>query len=447
MVNALAGWVAACTASALICCGVAAAAPIEVRQPQKVALVVGNAGYDGADRLQSPLHDAQLIGQTLKGLGFETHVALDVTFDEFRSQIEWLSDEASTASVVLFYFAGHGFESEGDNFLVPVHTGIPVSAMTHAALLSHAIRLNAIRASIHHAGPPVSISLIDACRVPARGRIVRQLKRDNATHGEIIGYSTADQGLAYDSVRTFGIAADDSPFAYFLANNLKKAGVTIKQALEQTQQQVAAATDFGQQPWIASGLNGDFIIAGNEVHRSTGGDRLREVPRDAQAREKSSSRGVGGTSEKQVDDTWARLDTQIAERARNVNDVELARLREGASHGDVIALTTLGVVYANGGHGAHPASRAIDFYKRAADQHFPIAQTLLGELYASGQFAPINLDRAESLFAQASDAGFERAKLDLLDLRMRRGQGAPDENMHAVAGDLLEQFRRAIQEN
>jgi uncharacterized caspase-like protein len=453
------------------------AAPYETAAPQKVALVIGNAGYDGADRLQSPLRDAKLIGQTLSGLGFETHVALDVSFDEFRNQVNWLSSEARTASVVLFYFAGHGFESEGDNFLVPVHTGVPIAAMSHASLLSHGIRLDAVRAAMRSGGPAVVVSLVDACRVPARGAGARPLKGDGAPRGEIIGYSTSDHGVAYDSIRTFGIAADDSPFAYFLASNLRKPGATIKQALEHTQQQVVATTEGGQQPWIASGLNGDFAVAGNDVQRpSASVEGLHNVPRTAQTRKQIATRGAtadaqlaerqpanGGADlavgpggrvdttaangnspgDADADATWAKLDAQITDQARRADDAGIARLRGQAAHGDVIALTTLGLYYADGRGGPSRPKSAIELYRKAAVQHFPIAQTLLAEAYVGGQLVPVDLNRAESLLAQASNAGYQRAKLDLLDLRMRRGQGTKGDNLHDVANELMKQFQRA----
>ena len=91
---------------------------------RKVALVIGNSAYDGADRLISPANDVKLVGDTLRQLGFETRVATDLSQEEFKAAVAWLAQSSKGAQVSLFYFAGHGFESGGDNFLVPVHAGV-----------------------------------------------------------------------------------------------------------------------------------------------------------------------------------------------------------------------------------------------------------------------------------------------------------------------------------
>ncbi|WP_205193707.1 caspase family protein, partial [Burkholderia sp. LMG 13014] len=130
----------------------------------KVALVIGNAAYDGADRLGSPANDAALIGRTFTQLGFETRIGTDLTRDEFNASVDWLAARARGAQVAIFYYAGHGFESGGDNFLVPVKTGIPIAAMTRATLLQRGIRFNAVRAQVKASRPDAFVALIDACR-------------------------------------------------------------------------------------------------------------------------------------------------------------------------------------------------------------------------------------------------------------------------------------------
>ncbi|MDM8359526.1 caspase family protein, partial [Pandoraea communis] len=238
----------------------AAPAPQPAR---KVALVVGNSSYDGADRLIAPANDVKLISDTLRQLGFETRVATDVSQEEFRTAVAWLAQASKGAQVSLFYFAGHGFESGGDNFLVPVHAGVPIRAMTRPILLERALRLGYVRSKVMPSAPTSFIAVIDACRVPSRGNAGPGLKPEKVGQGELIAFSTADQAPAYDSMRnfgSFGSAADNSPFAYYLAMNMKTPGATIKHTLDLVQQQVAELTGGQQRPWISSGLIGDVPL-------------------------------------------------------------------------------------------------------------------------------------------------------------------------------------------
>ena len=102
------------------------------------------------------------------------------------------------------------------------------------------------------------------------------------------------------------------------------------------------------------------------------------------------------------------------------------------------------MAYENGFGVARNSKEALRLYTIAAKQHFPVAQTLLGEAYVEGRLVPADLDRGESLLAQAASTGFGRAKLDLVDLRMRRGQGSAEDNARVAANLIMDQFRRAV---
>ncbi|SDE40061.1 caspase family protein [Paraburkholderia lycopersici] len=441
----------------------------------KVALVIGNAAYDGSDRLQTPVNDARRVGDALRRLGFDVHVATNLSIEEFKAEVNWLADQSAQAGVVLFYFAGHGFESNGENFLVPVHAGAPVASMTHAMLVSRTLKLAAIRASIRHGSPPVTIALIDACRTSSRGGPVTVLKREPAAHGELIAYSTSNDGVAYDSMRTFGKAVDDSPFAWFLAPNLQMPGATIKQALEHTQQQVADVSAGGQQPWIASGLNGDFVLAAPAPARANGVMPPPSLKGDMRAASRGT-RGRGGPGEEPLPalpqalaavrhaalgsttatadatdsddgtaraDAWDDVDAHIANAARDANARSIAALRTRARQGDATAMTTLGLIYDTGAGGTHDRRAALAFYRQGAAHNFPVAQALLGETYMEGKLLPHDLDAAERLLAPAAAAGLTRARLDLFQVRAQHGQGDQAEEMQAAASLMMSRFAHA----
>jgi hypothetical protein len=467
----------------------AAPAPQPAR---KVALVIGNSSYDGADRLIAPANDAKLIGDTLRQLGFETRVATDLSQEEFKAAVAWLAQASRGAQVSLFYFAGHGFESGGDNFLVPVHAGVPIRAMTRPLLLERAIRLGYVRSKVIPSAPTSFIAAIDACRVPSRGNAGPGLKPEKVGQGELIAFSTADQAPAYDSMRNFGnfgSAADNSPFAYYLAMNMKTPGATIKHTLDLVQQQVAELTGGQQRPWIASGLIGDvplgaqYLVASNvptgKVADTTRGGATRgSVPpvvtpsptaptaatppesngagvhlpaylaeRLAKARENPSAQPEAPQPTPQVEraNAWDDAEFRLTQAAQRADRNDIAALR--ARGNDAAALTTLGMIYEYGYGVPRDGKAAVNFYKRAANTGYPIAQTLLGEIYFEGKLAQRDYAESEKWLARAASQDYTRARLDLAQVRATRGQGGANgmQNWADAASIMIDSIRRQQQ--
>ena len=462
----------------------AAPAPQPAR---KVALVVGNSSYDGADRLIAPANDVKLIGDTLRQLGFETRVTTDLSQEEFKAAVAWLAQASKGAQVSLFYFAGHGFESGGDNFLVPVHAGVPIRAMTRPLLLERAIRLGYVRSKVMPSAPTSFIAVIDACRVPSRGNAGPGLKPEKVGQGELIAFSTADQAPAYDSMRNFGnfgSAADNSPFAYYLAMNMKTPGATIKHALDLVQQQVAELTGGQQRPWIASGLIGDvplgaqYMVASNVPTGKTGdatrggatrGTTAASAPQAAtppgstvatahvppylvgqltKYRENASAPSVSPQQTPQADraNAWDDAEMRITQAAQRADRNDIAALR--ARGNDAAALTTLGLIYEYGYGVPRDGKAAVNFYKRAANTGYPIAQTLLGEIYFEGKLAQRDYAESEKWLARAASQDYARARIDLAQVRATRGQGGGNgmQNWADAASIMLDSVRRQQQQ-
>ncbi|SDR55215.1 Sel1 repeat-containing protein [Paraburkholderia fungorum] len=443
----------------------------------KVALVIGNSAYSGGDRLVSPANDARLIGETLRGLGFDTRVDYDLSQDEFNGSIDWLATHARGAQVVVFYYAGHGFESAGDNFLVPVHAGVAINAMTRSLLLERAIRLKGALAKVRASQPTSFIALIDACRVPSRGATTSTLKREPAARGELIAYSTATQAAAYDSMRTFGTQTDDGPFAYYLAMYMKAPNATIKGALEHTQQQVADITGGQQQPWIESGLIGDVMLAQNltgtppppvyaQVAPPNGPTRgvaaagtppwptpsnlatvtVPVVPAPGAPVNPANAnnslnlqplRNDPGT--RQRAESWDDAEMRITTAAHQSSRSDLQNLRSRPH--DPVALTTLGMMSEEGLGVPRNPRAAMSYYRRGAEANYPIAQTLLGEAYFEGKLVPRDLDQAEKWLARAAAQDFSRARLDLAQLRAERGQGNTMQNWADAMNLMIDSIR------
>ena len=427
------------------------AAPTRPAAGGKVALVIGNSAYDGADRLLSPANDARLIGDTLRQLGFDTRVSEDLSRDEFNGAVDWLAARAQGAQVVVFYYAGHGFEAGGDNFLVPVRSGVAINAMTRATLLERAIRLDMVRTKVKAAQPSSFIALIDACRVPSRGVAGAALKRETAARGELIAYSTAGQASAYDSMRTFGTAVDDGPFAYYLAMYMKAPGATIKGALEHAQQQVSDITRGEQRPWIESGLIGDITLAQNiavlKTPATTPYAALKGPVRGALP--PGSAAGVNAPvmgsvsadgASLQRTDSWDDAEYRITMTAQHSSASSIRNLR--ARVHDPAALTTLGMMSEEGLGVSRDTRAALSYYRRAAQANYPIAQTLLGEAYFEGKIVKRDYDEAEKWLARAAAQDYTRAKLDLAQLRAETGQGDAARNWADAMSTMMNSLAR-----
>ncbi|SMG12522.1 caspase family protein [Paraburkholderia susongensis] len=429
----------------------------------KVALVIGNSAYAGADRLLSPANDARLIGETLRQLGFDTHVSEDLSRDEFNGAVDWLAAHAQGAQVVVFYYAGHGFEASGDNFLVPVRAGVPINAMTRAILLERAIRLDMVRTKVKAAQPGSFIALIDACRVPSRGGAGAALKRESAARGELIAYSTAGQASAYDSMRTFGTAVDDGPFAYYLSMYMKAPNATIKGALEQTQQQVSDITRGQQRPWIESGLIGDVTLARAAPPNLPAPAPLAAVEGQTRGQPRGQTHGqnhgalpqqnapaaanFGGAGTVAADaaaqqraDSWDDAEYRLTMSAQHSSAASIRNLR-GRPH-DPAALTTLGMMAEEGLGMPRDTRAALAYYRRAAQTNYPIAQTLLGEAYFEGKIVNRDYDEAEKWLARAAAQDYTRAKLDLAQLRAETGQGDAARNLAEAMTTMMNSMAR-----
>ena len=94
---------------------------------QKSALVIGNGNYENVQKLKNPTNDSQDIKNALQNIGFDVVYVEDVSLKEFNKKIKSFSDAAHNSEILFFYYAGHGLQYNGDNFLVPVDANIEES--------------------------------------------------------------------------------------------------------------------------------------------------------------------------------------------------------------------------------------------------------------------------------------------------------------------------------
>ena len=235
-----------------------------VNAASKIALIIGNSKYQYAEHLPIPANDAKAVSNQLRTLGFETVEGIDVSKGEMKALLRRFSDKLELNSVALFYYAGHGIQRDGKNFLIPVNADIKKAYELEDAGMD----LNIVLEAFNEVKPKLAIALIDACRdnpfekrYKATTRGLRQQGagladvRDHAG-GTILSYATEPGKTAIDGY------GEHSPYTAALLKYMKVPGLSVHDMLNEVGLEVLRTTNEDQQPWVASSPVARFCFAG-----------------------------------------------------------------------------------------------------------------------------------------------------------------------------------------
>ena len=226
----------------------------------RVALVIGNGDYDSSiGRLRNPTNDAKLIAKTLQQLGFSVTLALDVDQKQMKRQIRDFGDalrQAGSDGIGLFYYAGHGLQVNGENYLLPI--GAQIEAEGDVDI--EAVSASTVLSQMQFANNSVNIVFLDACRNNPLSRGFRStergLARVDAPRGSFVGYSTAPGEVSVDGT------GQNSPYSLALSEELLKPGEAIEAVHRAVRLKVLEATNKQQTPWDSSSLTATVTLAG-----------------------------------------------------------------------------------------------------------------------------------------------------------------------------------------
>ncbi len=274
------------------------ASEVDPHKEYRVALVIGNSAYQTAP-LKNPVNDAKDIASTLQELGFEVVLGLDLDKQQVQEKIDAFSPLLARADVGFFYFAGHGFQYQGDNYLVPLAFDI----RSESDIPRESISTQSILKKMDKAGNAINIVILDACRnnpfadvaqsrtrsmqisskflsdstVSDRSRgimrtsgIASGLSRLNGPSGSFIAYATAPGNVAADGNGKNGL------YTLHLLNFIDQPGLSIEQVFKKVRIAVIKDTKGRQVPWENSSLLGDFYFVPEDsaVSKSLGIDFL-----------------------------------------------------------------------------------------------------------------------------------------------------------------------------
>lgn len=223
------------------------------------ALVIGNSAYKYTQPLRNPKNDAALMAERLERVGFSVTKLIDADFVAMKQALrDFEAALTSPDAVALFYFAGHGAQVGGRNYLLPVDANIIDERKIGELAISAADYLRVMERTPAR----VNVVVLDACRNNPFASRFRSLDRGlahmNAPRGSYIAYATAPGDVALDGDAT------NSPYSRALADSLVLPGLTIEQVFKETRRRVLAATRDRQTPWESSSITGDFYFVPGE---------------------------------------------------------------------------------------------------------------------------------------------------------------------------------------
>ncbi|MBV9508088.1 MAG: caspase family protein [Acidobacteriia bacterium] len=222
------------------------------RRPQnsRVALAIGNGQYSDAP-LHNPVNDARAMGAALEGAGFAVQFAFDADEAQMERSASAFYSKIKRDSIALFYYAGHGMQIEGQNYLLPINT-----RSTNAIEIKyHSLIVDEVLEKMAEGSPVLSIVILDACRdnpFGFRRSGVRGLGSDLKFSGaELVLYSTSPGQTAEDSPES-----TNSLFTSALLRAVQQPGLNLTQIISQVQDQVSEESSKVQQPWFSSNAGG-----------------------------------------------------------------------------------------------------------------------------------------------------------------------------------------------
>ena len=374
-------------------------ASVAVAAPDRVALVLGLSAYQTIPTLENPRKDAKAMARTLDKIGFDVTLSLDATSEQLNQLLADFAFRSETAELALIYYAGHGVEVQGENYLIPVDADVK----TNLDVQRQSVSLKQLLAAVERARK-MRIVILDSCRDNPLGdsidlsQVIKTeteetskatrgaggLAAANPDRGTLVAFAAKDGQVALDGT------GENSPYATALMEKMVVPGLEISLMFRQVRDSVLKNTANLQEPHTYGSLTGvPFYLAG-------------------------AGEGQMGLAGVTALDAWASL--------RPDQEEQLMAL---ANQGDTRSMLGLAYMRLNPNEGRFDPAAAVDFFERAAASGSPEAQYELAKLFERGTGVDVDEDRSLTLYQTAADQGFADAINDLGFLHYQGGLGLP----------------------
>ena len=456
----------------------------------RYALVIGNSSYQDAP-LKNPVNDANDIAAALNALNFNVTTKTNLNRRDFAKAVRDFGRQLGKDDVGLFYYAGHGMQVKGRNYLIPVNSEIEEEDEVEF----NAIDANSVLAKMESAGNSINIVILDACRNNPFARSFRSnsrgLARMEAPTGSMVIYATGADAVAADGSGRNGL------FTASLLNHISIPGQDLDDILRNTRADVIRHSDGKQVPWSSSSMTQAFYF--QQVNTSTsaqtqhmGNLSAEELARwqnvractDANALQRFVNDFPNGTFTPvaqnclnnltanqpialyidtipsgaqvrilnitppyqygmalqanryhiEVSKAGYQSKTQWFELSKNNQtlQVRLEQNQQDSSQQSAEELYQLGVKYHYGNGVTQDYYQAVSWYRKAAEQGYAEAQSNLGYMYENGYGVNKNYSLAVEWYRKAAEQGHARGQSNL-GIMYEKGYGVNQDYNFAVS--------------
>jgi len=366
---------------------------------KRLALVLGISDYATIPDLDNTVRDGALIAETLRVLRFDVIEQYNLGLTDMRDTLERFSFEAETADVAIVYFAGHGVEVGGRNFLIPADS----AAASRKEVAQSSVSLRDILEAVDKARQ-LRIVILDSCRNDPFARAdnmeivtldepvaVNGLAPPSPERGTLVAFAAKDGATALDG------DGRNSPFALAIAETLKISDLEIGLAFRQIRDTVLQTTNNYQEPHTYGSLSGEpYFLAGQKQAINT-----------LEAKERKNA--------------WSQLEID-----------QERQLEALAEKGDLRAMKGLAYMRLNPDEARYDPSAAAALLHKASDAGDPEAMFELARLYEQGIGVDQDIDTALGLFRRSAGKDFADAINDLGFLHFQGGLGVPRDPKKAI---------------
>lgn len=382
----------------IACCASIYPAAAENRQ----ALLIGISNYQHISPLKNTLNDTRMLAGKLAELGFEITKIEDPNLDDFRNSVLDFTFKAETAEIALIYYAGHGVESGGENFLIPAD----INVKDRSLVAPVAVSLEELLFAVDRARQ-LRIVILDSCRVDPFAKTADTQISISATNigsrgaglaaasperGTLVAFAAEAGAVAFDGTGT------NSPFVLAMNEHLGTPDLDIGLMFRRVRDSVLKATNNRQEPHTYGSLPGiPYFLAG-------------------------SSQSVNKLADNARKHAWTRF--------AGTHEKALGAL---ASSGDTRALLGLAYMRLNPDEKNYDPRQAFRLLEQAAEKNDPEGMYELGRLHEQGIGTKQDIDRALQLYRNAADANYADAINDLGFLYFQGGLGIKRNKKKAIA--------------
>ncbi|MFT8247187.1 caspase family protein [Roseomonas sp. BN140053] len=228
---------------------------------RRVALVVGNGSYQSVPALTNPVEDATAVARSLRSVGFSVELITNTSRAGLQGRLQRFGQLADGAELALLYYAGHGIQVAGENYLIPIDARLRDARDVDFELVGLPAALRAME------GARSRVVILDACRDNPFAVQMRGLSGTRSVGAGLAAVANVDLGtLVAFSTSPGTVAADgggrNSPFAAALLEQLRTPGLEVRQLMTRVRQRVVQMTGGRQVPWDNSSLLSDIFLAG-----------------------------------------------------------------------------------------------------------------------------------------------------------------------------------------